>query len=274
MQALIYGQGGTGKTFSLGTIVEAGYRLVVVSLDPNFKDGLTNWAKLKKKTPADLADKIHVVTIQPDLDDMKHIAKLAAAHKHLQAKEVLETADPNKIKAARHLVNFMSVFDNLVTDRGVELGSVFNFDTKTVLVIDNLSRYTEIVELYVRGYRGGLSQTERANVQHWIQHLLKAMTSMPCHKVLLAHADLLRNEVGVDIISPRSSGYALQPVIPTYFTDVLYAERSEDSYRWVVSRKGVSTRLKNGTMAKDMAQDFGLLLPNLLRPEKEIDFGF
>lgn len=281
MRLLIYGEAGCGKTYSLGTALLSGKRLVCLTTDPNFKEGLTSWArdyqKAKKWTPTQMKEflggKIHIKTVIPTDADEAAAREMTKTYGRLQPEEVLKMIDPKKAVAARHFDFIMAAFNNFVDDKGVNLGNVSSLTDDTIFVVDNLTNLTDLIERFVKGNRPGLSLPERGQVQNWISFFVKSLTKLKSHVIMLAHPDIIKYELdgGVTVTAPRTSGMALMNWLPSQFTDVVFADRTGTNFVWVTDRKRTITRATNFPILPEMKQDFQPIFNSMKLSE---DYGF
>jgi len=246
---LLIGDSGTGKTGSLASLAEAGYKLRILDLDNGLdvlKHYLTNPASPYVKAKPDVAAQVDFCTITDPMvarGGKLFPAKAVAWQRAMD--HLMDWCDPPKWEKAPE-----------GTTRAT-LGPITSWDTDAVLVIDSLSFLSTNAfnhHLAVNGKLGAdLTQNEwrRAigQAQQQIRSFLELIydASVKCNVILTAHITFV-SEAGERPDDshpgtgyPSAIGRALSPHIPRYFNTVLQTRSigSGPSTRRVISTQPV-----------------------------------
>lgn len=264
--ATIFGYGGSGKTYSLGTILkDTDKKVIVITTEPKVKMGIAAFFRDNKLKPENYKGRLHFVTIIPDEVDTKSHIKMLELSARIPSDEVLKAKDTNRKTLSKYL---QSVFENtecVVTDKGENLGSVSSLDSSYVMVIDNLTMLTHFAELHVKGKRPALTQPEIGQVQHWLKSLVimfKELASRKnsIHLVMLAHpTELVDENDKVKKTQVMLIGRALNSWYYSQFVDVIYAYKKGGKYFWATEKPKVACRTSNLPMKDSLPQNFAPL---------------
>lgn len=151
-------------------------------------------------------------------------------------------------------------FSHLVDSDGYELGSIDDWDSNYILVLDSLTAICWNIKTAVVGGSTAISQSAWGRMQSLLQQFLKYLTEdVRCHTILLGHAIVQTNSVtGVEYIYPVTVGQALKDLVPSFFSEVLYATRQGVKYNWhpVHNTAVTATRTHKLKGLKSIEQDF------------------
>jgi len=215
---LMIGDSGAGKTSSLASLVEAGYKLRILDFD-NGLDSLVS--QVRRRCP----DKAQNVSFETLRDQYKGSG----------AGVVLDGAPKAFITAMQLL------------DKWGELGKPSQWPTDTVLVIDSLTFFSQAAFNYAHFLNPG-AKDKRAifySAQESIEHTLAMLTaeSFKPNVIVIAHMTFLNRPDGTTKGFPIAVGQALSPKIAPYFNSVALVESSGSGQSIKRSMRTVSTPL-------------------------------
>lgn len=214
IKMLLIGDSGTGKTGSLASLVDAGYKLRILDFDNGLHsliEATRNMGdKLKNIEVESLHDEIHMVG--------NKIIPKGVPHAFSDAMKLLTKWSPSAKKGAS------------------ELGKPAEWGQDTVLVIDSLTHMSNaclrLVQTLNSNAGNNVTQPEWGTAQRMVESMLSLLYSkdFKCHVVIMAHIAYLRSEDKLDTEGnpigklcghPMSLGQALPPKIPSYFNIML-----------------------------------------------------
>lgn len=234
---LLVGATGTGKTYSIRSLIDAGITPFVLFTEPgmvtlgDIKCDKLHWKYIPPASPTwdmmqDSASKINTLSLEG-------LAKLGGINKqgYGQFREVLGT-----------LANFKC-------DRcGESFGDVTTWGPDRAIVIDSLSGLSIMAMDLVVGSKPVKSMADWGISVDNLERLLnKICADTRCHFILTAHLEREQDEVtgGVTLVA-STLGRKLGPKLPRYFDDVVLCRRDGTQFKW--STAAMNTDLKARTL--------------------------
>lgn len=194
---LLMGDSGTGKTSSIASLANAGYKVRIVDFD-NGLDVLPSYID------ADKMDNVSYVTLVDDI--------------------TIKPTDVNKSAFARFVNNYMLNWK----DGDEDFGPIAEWDSDTVLVIDSLSMMSEAALFRVL-LRDGKKIVENPSQPQWgdamrdVEGVLRLLSGnrLKCNVVCTAHVVYIEEGIGQAKPYPSVIGNKLPPKIAKYFNTVV-----------------------------------------------------
>ena len=117
------------------------------------------------------------------------------------------------------------------------------------------------------GGRVERTQTDWGVGQGYVMSFLrKVCDGCQCHFVLLAHVE---REVDVVLggvkLMPATLGKAINGIVPTKFSDVIYARKDVNKFSWSTAESQVDVKNCNLPLSSNLAPDFGPLYEKWLQ---------
>lgn len=235
---LYIGDSSTGKTGSLVSLVEAGYKLRILDMD-NGLDSLK--AYVKKQCP----DKINNVDYETVRDKFKSSA----------AGPVIDGQPKAYVNAVKLMDKWSD--ESLPKDWGPE----------TIFVLDSLTRLGDAALAWAKGMNPGAKDGRQwyGVAQDSLENVLSLLTSDEFHAnvIVISHVKIIERQDGTYKGYVNAVGSALGPTIPTYFNTLVLAE---------TSGSGVSARRKIKTVPTGMI-DLKNPAPFAVLPELPLESG-
>lgn len=211
VKLLLLGDSKAGKTGSLVSLVEAGYKLRILDMD-NLLDFLKG--QILKRCP----DKINNVEFRTIRDKYKPSAT--------------GTVIDGKPKAWLESLKMLNEwkYDD------VDLGSPTEWGSDCILVIDSLSRWADACfafheSIIPRGKSGDFDgRAVYGNAQRDLEKQLAMLTSdtIATNVVVICHGVYQERDDGKTKIFPQGIGQALSPKIPSYFPNYIRYTNEND----------------------------------------------
>jgi len=241
---LITGLVGSGKTYSLSTIIEAGLDLAVIITDPGGEETLIEAMQKKGlsmdklfikyipiagiswETMIKIGQQVNVQSYK-DLGDQKYGIE---TQKHQQFLEVLKT-----------LANFK---DDLT---GRELGPVDEWGPDKCIAIDGFTGINKMALSLMVGGKPAPHMGEWGVAMNMEEKLIdKLCSDTKCFFVGIAHLEPFFDESqGKKELMPAFLGSKLAPKIPRLFSDVVQAIQEDGKYYWATTSNTVALKHRN-----------------------------
>lgn len=255
---LLMGPSGTGKTHSIGTLVDQGVEVFYLALESGMESLMGYWIDRKMEVPANL----HwhkVAAPSASFDEMISQAKRVNL---LNLKSLAESQDPDRTKY-NQFVSLLEALNGFTDERtGEDFGPVDKWDQSKFLVIDGLTGMGVASMALVVGGKPVRSQSDWQVAQNMIEALVRMLCdNCPCHFILISHIERERDEAlgGVKIMA-SSLGQKLAPKLPCMFSDVVLAERDGAKWNWSTATSMADTKIRNLPISSSIAPNFGLIL--------------
>lgn len=262
----LMGASGTGKTHSIGTLVDSGLEVFYLSLE----NGLESLLGYYTDKGLDIPENLHWHRVEPK--KASFTAALANANKILtmDQKTLASTSDVYK-KEYDQWIKIIKSLQNFKDDRtGKEFGAVDEWGTDRALVIDGLTGLSKAAIHLVIGGKAMRSQSDWGIAQGQVDTLLTMLTEdCPCHFVLIAHIDRELDEVLGGIKFMMSSlGKALYPKLPVMFSDIILTVRDGTNWYWDTLNSQADIKTRNLPMTSKGKPDFKLIVDKWMSRNK------
>ncbi len=258
VNVLLEGPTGTGKTYALGTLADAGVELFVLFTESGVESLIGRWTDVGKPVPPNvhwhvlprtsvsfdtLADSAHTINVNTQL----------SLHK-------LEDRDRAK---HNQFVSLLRALANFPDDRtGKKFGAVDSWGTDKCLAVDSLTGINPIALSLVVGGKPVKSQADWGIAQDQIEKLVRQLTDgCRCHFVLTAHVEREVDMVfGGVKVTVSTLGKALAPKIPPMFSDVILTYRETTKFLWSTANPQADLKTRNLPIADGIQPDLKTIL--------------
>ena len=253
-KVIIMGPAGTGKTYSIGTLVDSGVEVFYLAIESGLEALLGYWTDRGKPIPPNL----HWHKIEPAKASFKELAEYSVKVNTLALETLAKMVDVN-----RHMHNLftkiLESMNNFHDDRTEkDFGPVDEWGTGRAIVIDGLTGVSKAAMALVTGGKPVKSQSDYQLAMNQIENFLRLCCDhCPCWFVLIAHVEREVDEVlGGVKITVASLGRKLPPLIPPMFSDVILAVREGTRWTWDLTSSQADTKARNLPWAANIPQDF------------------
>lgn len=251
---LVMGPTGTGKTHSIGTIVDMGLEVHYMAFEAGAESLLGYWTDAGKPVPPNL----HIFTVRPATAGWEELANQVKLVNTLSYETLKKTSDPNRSKYDQ-FERFLRSFNEVGEDNSdAKFGSVDSWGTNKVLVIDGLTGLGDAVLRAVIGGKADRDQKDWGLAQNLLEAFLRRLTSdCRCHFILIAHVEREVDAIlgGVKIM-PSTLGRALPPKLAPMFSDVILAARTGTTWTWDTASALADVKTRNLPIRADNKPDF------------------
>jgi hypothetical protein len=240
---LLMGPAGTGKTHSIGTLVDAGLEVFYVDLENGLESLIGYYTDNGKQLPENL----HWFKIGQPKSGISALLDSARRVNTLSYETLCKAVDPNRASYNQYLL-FLSALGKFVDDRtGNEFGAVNEWDANRVLVIDGMTQLANICIKNMVGGKPAYAQNEWGVSQNQLMDLLTFLCNQcNCHVVVLAHVDREVDQIsGGTKLMVSSLGKALYSKLPSLFSDVILSVREGAKWTWDTSTPLADIKTRN-----------------------------
>lgn len=249
-KVILLGDSGTGKTYSIRTLLDAGITPFIIFTEPGME------------TVGDVLDQCHYTYIPPaqiGWQGMRNIAKMVNT---LDYEGVAKMKDANKSQYDE-LMKIIDTCNNFTCDRtGESFGDVSTWNTDRALVIDSLSGLNDMASQLTVGGKPVKGMQDWQVAQNMLKFLLdKLTTGLTCTFILMAHIAREKDEItGGTTLMVSTLGQKLAPELPKYFSDVIQTIRTGEKFSWSTAVSNMAVKARNVPIRPDLPPSFQPLI--------------
>jgi hypothetical protein len=260
VNVLIEGPTGTGKTHSIGTLVESDPKLEVffLALESGMESLLGYFTDKGKPIPPNL----HWHALGQPEGGFAALAKGAEQIGALSQDALYKIQDFERHKK-NNFFKTINVLANFTDQRtGQSFGPVDSWGPNRAIVIDGLTGLGNFAMSMVIGNKPVKSQADWGIAQTPVENTLRLLTDgCKCHFVLLSHVEREVDQVmGGVKVTVSSLGRALPPKIPPMFSDVILAVRNGTVWTWSTANTLCDLKTRNLPVADNIPPNFKQIL--------------
>ena len=254
---IIMGPSGTGKTHSIGTLVDTGLEVFYIPLESGTESLVGYYTDKGKPVP----DNLHIHALSQPKATFTDLLAAAKRTNELPHDAVMKMPDPNRTKYDGYL-KLLANLNGFVDSRtGQKFEPADEWGTDRVIVLDGLSGLNKFAMQLVIGGRAERTQTDWGVAQAYVMSILEKLTDgCRCHFVLIAHVERETDMVqgGVKLMV-STLGKAIAPQIPTKFSDVVLAKKDIDKFTWSTAESTADVKNRNLPLKAGQPANFGPL---------------
>lgn len=261
---LLEGPSGTGKTYSLGTMVDWAARQTpprdtfIVFTENGLETLLGYWTDRNLPVPANLH--WHIArTPSLSLTSLLDGAKKSGS---LTYEALTKAVDGNRA-ANNPWEKFLTIFSDFPDDRtGKKFGDITTWGNDRILMNDSLSETAIACFKMVTGNKPTAAPPEYLVAQNNLLNWLRFMTqSLACTFVITAHVQRQTNEVaGTLQLMTKAIGKAMGDEIPQLFSEAIYTVRNGGEWYWDTASPSVDTKTRYLPISSKIKPDFALIM--------------
>lgn len=255
---LLLGAPGSGKTYSISTILAAGLDTHCIITEPNGLETLLDVVE-KKNLPL---EKLHWKVITPA---RAGFAGLIAGAEKIARMDFKQLAD-QKPSGQRQTSQFVTLLETMQEFRcdhcGKSFGPVTAFDSTQAVVVDSLSGLNLMAMDMVIGDKVTAHQGEWGVAMKMLDRfILNCTSNLSCLFVLTSHLEREIDEVaGGSRIMAATLGKKLAPQLPRFFSDVVMAYREGDKYLWSTNALNVDLKHRSLPLSGKLEPSFAPII--------------
>ena len=258
VNCLLMGPAGTGKTYAIGTLADAGVEVFYLGLEPGLESLLAYWTDKGKEIPAN----VHWHQMESPKASFSELMDSATKINTMQLDTLAKMQDPNRSKH-NQFIKLLEVLNDFPDDRtGSRFGCVDTWGPNRALVVDGMAGLARAAMSLVVGGKPVRSQSDWGLAQDQVEKIVRLWTDhCRCHFVLLAHVEREQDAIlgGIKLMV-STLGKALAPKLPCMFSDVILTERSGSSFTWNTGSAIADVKTRNLPIAEKLPADFGAII--------------
>lgn len=255
VNVLLEGPTGTGKTHSLGTLIDLGVETFVLFLESGNESLLGYYTDAGKLIPPNLHWHSLALAQPGGFGRMAQNASLIASstYEALCKIQDMTRAQNNPFEK---LLKVLSNFEDQRT--GKTFGPVDTWGPDRVIVIDGLTGLSNFAFAMQVGLRPTAAKNDYGVAQKPIEQLIRYMCDgCKCHFVLISHVERETDEViGGSKITVSTVGQKLAPKIPAMFSDVILTVRNGTSWSWSTANPQADLKTRNLAYSEKLEPSF------------------
>lgn len=251
IKVLLEGGSGTGKTYSLRTLLDAGLTPLCLFTENSFD-------VLGDTDPK----RFHWRYIPPSKGGLPTLIENAQKIAVMGPEQLQKINDTSRSKTNTWMEMLLALQDFKCDRTGERFGNVAEWGTDKVLVIDSLSGLTIAATKAAVGEKYAMTQPEYQIAMKTIENLINYLcTGVNCHVVVTSHVEREVDEVlgGVRLF-PSTLGRKLAPVLPRFFTDVIMAKRQGTKFLWDTADPNADLKVRNAPISSELPPSFAPLV--------------
>lgn len=243
VNVMLMGPAGTGKTHSIGTLVDSGVEVFYLGLESGLESLFGYYTDQGKPIP----DRLHWHTVAPPNASFTEMIDAANKINQFSLDALAKMTDPNKGKH-NQFVSLLNALNNFTDERdGKAYGAVNTWGVDRCLVIDGLTGMCRCAMSLVVGGKAVKSQSDWGIAQDTVEKLVRMLCdSCKCHFVLISHVERETDQVlgGVKLM-PSALGKALPPKLPPMFSDAILTVREGSTWKWDTASAMADVKTRN-----------------------------
>lgn len=227
---LLIGGPGSGKTDSLGSLLEYFADVFVLGTETRFKDSLLDSVVRRGLDKS----RLHTRLVQPLPGSFSSLIASATLINTLSYESLCAIKnDPSKSSYGQ-FIELLRCLSDFVDDTGKHWGPVDSWGADRALCIDSLSGLNLMALDLVVGTKPVKAMGEWGVAMDNLERLINTLTSsVKCMFVLTAHVDRETDEItGGTTLQVGALGKKMAPKLPRFFSEVVHARREGDKYYW------------------------------------------
>lgn len=252
---MLIGAPGSGKTYSLSTLVEAGLKCAFIFTDPGGEESLID-AIETRKLPMDNVHWKYIAPTSMPWSTLQEMAKKINSMGYDDLTKLKAGVDKRNFTQFAELLNALS---NFTCDRtGEVFGPIDDLDTSWAVAIDSLSGINTMAMDMMIGAKPIAHQGEWGAAMNAEEKLIYKLTAdLDCFFVLTAHVERETDEtIGRQQLMASALGRRLAPKLPRTFSDVVLAQKEGDKFSWSTAALNVDLKTRSLPISNDLLPSF------------------
>lgn len=264
-KVMIEGSAGTGKTYSLGKLVDWAAKqtpkieVFVLFTENGLETLLGYWSDRNLPIP----DNLHYHSTLTKPISLKSLMKSADDVGKLSYEMLTKMVDGNRGGENNAFYKILTACSDFPDDRsGKKFGAIDSWGVDKIFVIDSLSELANACMKMVIGAKPTASQPDYGVAQNNLMNFLRLCTQgLACTFVMTAHVNRETDEItgGIKLMT-SAIGKALSGDIPKLFSDVIYTVREGSNWYWDTAAANVDTKTRNLPIQSKLAPDFAQIM--------------
>lgn len=261
-KVLLEGPSGTGKTHSLGTLVDWAAKnnreVFVLFTEKGLETLKGYWSDHSREIPACL----HWCSLPTKPFGLTALMNAADQAGKLSYDGLTKVVDPMRGQN-NSFYKILAACAEFKDDRtGKSFGAIDSWGVDKIFVNDSLTETANACMKMVIGNKPTASQPDYMVAQNNLMNFLRLLTQgLECTFVMTAHVDRQVDAVsGSSMIVTSAIGKAIAGDIPPLFSDVIYTDREGDKFYWDTAKYGADTKTRSLGYRSKILPDFAQIM--------------
>ena len=255
LKVLLMGVSGSGKTFSIGTLVDSGIRVYYLGLEQGLESLLGYWRDRNLPVPENL----HWHVMAKKKNGLSGLQKLFKDAGNLSYQALCKMQDTNRGKnnPLLAILEMMMSFEDQRT--GKNMGDLSEMGPDVALAIDGLTGFSRAAMDMNAGKTLTKDQATFGISQTSFESYLDEIVTWPIHVILIAHIMREVDEIqgGLRLFpDTHILGKALTGTLNAKFSDVILAERKGTKFSWNTASAQADTKTRNLELKESLDPSF------------------
>lgn len=254
VNVLLMGPAGTGKTYSCGTLVDAGLEVFYLGLEPGLETLIGYFTDRGLPIP----DNLHWHQVQAQQASFTELISNATKVNTMSLDTLAKVQDANRNKY-NQFVKILEALNDFKDDRtGQSFGCADTWGPNRVLIVDGMAGLCRAAMGLVVGGKAVSNQSDWGIAQKQVETLIFMLTNqLRCHFILLGHVERETDQVlgGIKLML-SSLGKAMGPKLPPMFSDVILTVREGNKWSWDTGNAMADLKSRNLKIAQGLPADF------------------
>jgi len=259
---MLMGPGGTGKTHSLATLVEAGVEVFYLGLEPGLESLLGYFTDNNKPVPPNL----HWHMVEAPKASFGDLIDSATKINTMSLDTLAKMNDPKRMNY-NQFVKILEALNGFVDQRtGKNYGAVDDWPEGYCLAMDSLTGLGRAAMSLVVGGKPVRNISDWGIAQDQVEKILRMLTdNCRCWFVLIAHIDRETDQVlgGVKLMA-ATLGAKLSPKLTPMFSDVILTVREGTKFTWDTGSAMADTKTRNLPIMQGIVPSFAPIVKKWL----------
>jgi len=246
-RVLLMGPPGSGKTYSISTLLECGIKTYVIVTEP---DGIASLldAVERKKLPIEHLHWSYCPAASQGWQSLLALGEKIGSSTYEQLAQ--DKTGVGKQYTREAGMKFLNTLANFHCDRtNTDFGPVDKFGADSALVLDSMSGFNMIALMLTIGHKSNPQQGEWGVAMNFCEQLLLKLNSdLSCFFIVTAHPDREFYEAeGRSFLTVGMLGKKLAPKVTRFFSEIVLAKRTVEGNRGIFtwSTASADADLKN-----------------------------
>lgn len=264
---LLLGESGTGKTFSLGTLVDwaaaHGKEVFYLGIENSLETLLGYWRDRGAEVPKCLH--WHQVLSQPlSITSLIQQADNIGKFSYESLTKMVDAGRAGLGNSTNSFWQILQACADFPDDRtGQKMGPVVGrSDESRIFIADSFTELSEAAVRMTVGNKPTMAPPDYGVAQKPLMAFLRLCTQgTPGTFVMTAHPAKDKDELsGAIKTTVKTVGTAIQPEIPPLFSDMIYTVREGDQFYWDTAAYGVVTKTRSLGYRSKIKPDFAQIM--------------
>jgi hypothetical protein len=238
---ILMGAPGTGKTWSIHTLLAAGIEVFMIATEANATDSVLDACK-RANIPV---DRFHWKYCLPAAASWDSLFKMADVSNKLAYEDLAKLKTGVDRAQTAQFGGLIKTFADFRCDHcGKSFGDCAQWDGSRALVLDSLSGVNLLSRYNHVGFKPTMHEGEWGVIMSNEETLINSLCNgLRCWFILMAHIEREPDQItGGTRITVSALGKKLAPKLGNFFSEVVLDTKNKDKFTWSTSETGTDVK--------------------------------